>query len=493
MKRTAKSMFINVAVAGGLLLLGESIMAQQGVPIPDPAVTPETGLTSTATFESIPPGQPKPIRADATGPQSPVVNNTVVDNTVVGNTEIPWGGPRQPDPMADDLSARFPSPAVCEICGEGEDAPPLWSVRQDVRVLSIARTRGKRLSERRGDQLTSAIWDNDVLVYRPITDSDGDPVYGFDGVISTRSLSFDVAAGYSTTVGRHLGRDAQNRDHFLEFTYWGMQKWDAFKQANATERIVDTLSAPSTFEHGNLYSSFPEEVRGFNRADQHWAVQESRLNDFELNIRLRPRSRADRMVLYPNGRWRRQCQSGAKLSYLFGMRVLTLDETFRFQSQGVLHVLDDQGVLLERRPVSGDYLIRTHNDLFGLQIGFDYVFRQCKWNWGFHGKTGPYVNFADQISRIVTDAAGDEIGTEDINMRRVADAEDASLLLELGVEGTYKIRPNVSIRASYDMMWMVGMARAAEQLDFNLNGVSRLNNDAAMFTQGVSLGIECLW
>ncbi|MEE8451235.1 MAG: BBP7 family outer membrane beta-barrel protein, partial [Thermoguttaceae bacterium] len=130
---------------------------------------------------------------------------------------------------------------------------------------------------------------------------------------------------------------------------------------------------------------------------------------------------------------------------------------------------------------------------FGLQVGFDYVFRKCKWNWGFHGKTGPYINFADQISRIVTDAAGDEPAGPDLDVRRVADADDAALLVEVGVEGSYKIRPNMSLRASYDLMWMVGMARAADQLDFDLGNIPQLNNDATMFIHGLSLGVECLW
>ena len=106
-----------------------------------------------------------------------------------------------------------------------------------------------------------------------------------------------------------------------------------------------------------------------------------------------------------------------------------------------------------------------------------------------HGEGEVYLG----TTTAVTDATGDEIGDTDLNVRRASDAEDIAMLLELGVGGTYNIRPNVSIRASYDMMWMVGMARAAEQLDFNLNRASQLSNDAVMFTQGISLGIECLW
>jgi len=478
-KRTTKNMFIQVAVAGGLLLLGRSVMAQQDVPIHDPTVTPATGLTSTAAWEPIAPGQLQPMRADAIGPQGPIA----------GETEIPWGESGETDSLAGDPAAGFPAPAVCEICGEGEDAPPPWYVQQDVRVLSIADPY---------NILTSTLGRREQVEVVDRTDPQNpfvkyEMVDVFDPIMGTRSMMFDVAAGYSTTVGRHLGRDTENRDHFLEFTYWGMQRWDGSAQTNATD--VVTTDAPLNFVSGNLYSPFPEGVRGFNRADQHWIAQESRLNDYELNVRLRPRGRADRMVLYPNGRWRRQCQPGTKLSYLFGMRVLTLDESFGFHSRGTLDVIDpDTKEVLERRPIAGDYLINSHSNLVGLQIGFDYVIQKCKWNWGFHGKTGPYINFADQVSRIVTDAAGDETsGSFDLDERRVADADNVAALLEFGVESSYKIRPNVSLRASYDLMWMIGMARAAEQLDFDLNSVPKLRSEAVMFTHGLSLGVECLW
>ena len=44
-------------------------------------------------------------------------------------------------------------------------------------------------------------------------------------------------------------------------------------------------------------------------------------------------------------------------------------------------------------PVSGDYDTKTENDLIGLQIGSDIMFRRCKWAWGVRAKNGALCKF----------------------------------------------------------------------------------------------------
>ena len=48
-------------------------------------------------------------------------------------------------------------------------------------------------------------------------------------------------------------------------------------------------------------------------------------------------------------------------------------------------------------------------------------------------------------------------------------------------------------RASYDFMWITGVALAPEQLQFVANPVNRINTNGMIFAQGVSLGLEWLW
>jgi hypothetical protein len=79
----------------------------------------------------------------------------------------------------------------CAVCGEGRDCPRRFYVEQGTRILTRSRAR---------DQLISREFVGGV---------------GFVPKMSIHSLDFDIAAGYSITVGRYLGRDSEKRDHFL--------------------------------------------------------------------------------------------------------------------------------------------------------------------------------------------------------------------------------------------------------------------------------------
>jgi hypothetical protein len=311
--------------------------------------------------------------------------------------------------------------------------------------------------------------------------------FTFEPVMNTRSITFDVAAGYAATVGRYLGRDTDNRDHFIEFTFWGLNEWWEDTAVNGTEvEYTDDAGAP--FFAGSLYSQFDwSEVGGFSRADTHYISYHSDIHNYEFNFLMRPRGRGDRLVLYPNGKWRRECLPGGYLSFLFGLRFTSIDEAFGFNARGFV---DQNG---ERNEVSGDYLVLTHNDLYGLQIGADYIYRHCRWSWGFRVKAGPFINFCDQASHVRTDATADPLVTTDLDFRRVARKDAAALVAEMGFVGTYKIRPNMVFRAAYDFMWVTGLALAPEQLTFQTNPPPALNHGGMIFYHGLTLGLELQW
>ena len=54
------------------------------------------------------------------------------------------------------------------------------------------------------------------------------------------------------------------------------------------------------------------------------------VNNFELTARISPRNLPDRLVMYPNGKWRRECQTGWYMSYLFGLRAMSINDDFIF-------------------------------------------------------------------------------------------------------------------------------------------------------------------
>jgi len=194
------------------------------------------------------------------------------------------------------------------------------------------------------------------------------------------------------------------------------------------------------------------------------------------------------MVLQPDGRWRRECRPGTYMSYLYGLRIMTVNETAMFQSwsQG-LDPFHSDSITTGR----GDYSAVAHNTLMGLQIGADMTFRKCKWSWGVNAKLGPYVNWATQESAI--NAYIDEQSQHNVAQQLRASRCVASLVGEFGFDATYKFRPNLVGRASYDFMWITGLALAPDQFQFDASPVDRINTNGMAFCQGVSFSLEWLW
>jgi hypothetical protein len=216
----------------------------------------------------------------------------------------------------------------------------------------------------------------------------------------------------------------------------------------------------------------------------------SSMNNFEIDGRICPRGEPDRLVLHPDGLWRKECQPGMYTSYLYGLRFMELDETFRFHSQSTGQFGNDGTIPVQ--DAVGDYDAVTHNSLVGLQIGADLTFRNCKWTWGVQSKLGGYINFASQSS-IIDAAVTDGTARPSFNMPFSSNAEPVALIGEVGFQATYKFRPNLVGRAGWNFMWISGVALAPEQLQFVANPVNKVNTNGSIFSQGVSLGLEWLW
>ena len=361
-----------------------------------------------------------------------------------------------------------------------------------------------------------------------------------DTVMSVGELGFDVAAGYHATVGRYLGRDSHNRDQFIEFSYWGMNSWVQSETTNGVlapfyradtlptgndpleffptnalyETVQDAIDNLVTSEwKGNLFSPFRRIEQGqvtsglatpddmalsvaFNDVEQHSISYSSRMDNFELTARLRPRLR-DRLILTGTGRWRQAPQDGYQTSYIFGMRLMSIDERFVFLSRGRLIAngaspLDQPILPILVYEKSGSYTVRTHNDLFGLQFGCDFIHHGPSWNYGFRAKAGPFINFSDQRSLIVADSLNPE-ATPHLEIPFEARKDEAALIVEIGAEGSYQLTPQITASASYDIMWIAGLALAPEQLQFVTNPLDQINSGGTVFYHGLSLNLEFLW
>jgi hypothetical protein len=208
---------------------------------------------------------------------------------------------------------------------------------------------------------------------------------------------------------------------------------------------------------------------------------------------MRPRGETDQLVLQPNGRWRRECRPGTYMSYLAGLRFMTIGDGFLWHMSG--RVIDTSG-LPGRSPnvfTSGNYNVQTENDLFGFQFGGDMIFRRCKWNWGVHAKVGPYVNFARCLQEINNSGTGDPFGFVFFNDRFNAHRQKVALIGEVGFEANYKFTPTLTGRIAYDFMWINGLALAPEQLQFTTSPEATINTNGGIFSHGLTMGLDWSW
>jgi hypothetical protein len=477
-KKTTRSILVQLAVIG-LVVGGRAAVAQM---IPDgaeqpggvdihfgPALPVEPGpLGDAPIFADQPEPEPKP---DAAVGQPAEVMPGLAETPFVAEESISFDG----DAYGEAYGACATGPC-CAVCGGGDCCPPTWYTHQEARIFA------------RSWPTNIALALEDV----PRTDTQGNfvvtpPFTVAEPRLSTRSVGFDVAAGYAMTLGRYLGRDARNRDRFLEFSYWGLSDWRETRAVTG-ERLTDTVTlAPNTVTFGSLNSEFPAAVGGFNRVDLQRISYYSDLNNFELNLRLRPRGRGNRLVLHPSGRWRQECRPGWQCSYLIGVRVMSIDENLTWHTEGAFEV---NGAPFGN--VTADYSVRTYNNLVGMQFGADLMHRTCKYSWGVRAKAGPYVNFSSQASRAVTNAAGDPFASIPIDFRTSATKDDAAFIGEVGFLATYSISPNLILRASWDMVWVGRLTLASEQITFVSDPPDAINTAGLNLYQGLSAGFTWL-
>ena len=397
-----------------------------------------------------------------------------ISNGTISATELPSNDTSiDPDSIAAQMaSSPFAAP-VTDSCdayfGRGSACPPQWYVDQGVRLL----VRGKPRMVPMGRELKVV------------------PGLQLPGVIDSRAVNYEAQAGYTLTLGYHLGHDSENRDQYFEFTYWGMNHWNESYAVTGSRLTVGAYTFGNLFSpfepSNNIYDSF---VPGFNRADEMSINSRSEIHNFEWNLRLIPRGRADRLVLHPDGRWEREIPQGCQWHYLIGLRYLTFDESFAFRARGRI----TQGGSNVAFP-TGDYLSFTTNDMAGLQAGVEMHWRKPRWDFGARVKAGPYINWAGQSTYCRTTGGGDDpfAGGFDLNFDTRANNAKTAFVGELGLFASYKLRKNFNLHASYDFYWVSGLALAPEQIRFETNPSDHIASLTTLLFQGMSLRAELLW
>ena len=289
---------------------------------------------------------------------------------VVGDESMPIGGV-----FGDQV------PGACEYCGGGNCLPPCWSIQPSFSVISLSRPNNIRLGT---DSLPAGPLSAGSVV---VTNSGLQTQQNFTqylndtveiSALETHTPAIDDSPMYGFVVRRFLGRDGENRDHFIEAAFNGLDHFQSAMTADGTVipffGTVPTIqaipAAPPTvlYFQGSLVSPFPIFLplngnqgplvapyfsplgetydKAFNRSTVMLTTFGSNYNEFELNYRFVGHNQPDQLVLNPNGRWYRQCETGYFYSYFFGLKSMIINESSTFLSQGALYQtqVDQAGV-----------------------------------------------------------------------------------------------------------------------------------------------------
>lgn len=529
---------VNLRLLMGLLVL-VALATPAAAQSRRPAATREPALVAARRLRQPPPPPPTATPDDSLFPEEPSPTEMPSDEVPesLGDEEQAVGdevladenlADESGEPAADDADASGGEEVVEELVDEewseaeeiapgllegeflhgtgtcGEEGCPHcrnWYSRLDFTLYHRNRPREEELVR------TSA------LVTNPIT---GAVTLVEFGTLGTKAVAFSLSPGARITVGRYLGRDAQNRDHMLEASYMGFTNWSkATQQQFGRQRTQTTVTDPLTgnsdvyrFVGTTAFTDFPGNAnRGFDAADQYIYESSSSLHDLQFNRRIRRGLRRNRLVYMPGG-WTQQSTPGLTPSILGGLRFIQIHENAAFRARGRI---DNPEVFIgndvNNNPVfapfgvggdfTGDYTTATHNHLFGAQVGGDLTQQFDRWNYGFLLRLGLFSNFAtsdglilvdDPVTFRQTQAPVDNIAFGD-------SSRSLAFLGEIGFQWSYNLNRYMTFRAGYNLMWVTGLALAPEQMTFASEGfaTTTINRGGRTTFQGGNFGLEIVF
>ena len=275
-------------------------------------------------------------------------------------------------------------------------------------------------------------------------------------------------------LGRFLFRDHKNRDHVAEMILYGGGQWTQQENLVANpNNILQTTSliVPVTLGGGN------DDFTGATRSQYRY---DSRFNSVELNYHLKTRMLKDRIEMEPSGHWVRRAQPTVTRSFLAGVRYFDLNEDIDWDAFGIPDADNDTNL------ESGNYVVRIDNDLIGTQLGFSWNYETARWSAGMRSKAGMYLNRLDLRSSFLV--------TGDLTQGSTnLDEHNLSFISETAGIFKWHLRPNLSLRASLEVLFLASMATAERQIDFIPSGSPSITHTSDIVYLGGAIGLEQYW
>jgi hypothetical protein len=293
---------------------------------------------------------------------------------------------------------------------------------------------------------------------------------GFGTVLALNPLVIDGskpgADGMArVTLGRFLFRDGKNRDHNLQATYFGGGSW---KQNSAIEASsADGLNVNDFIDRVNP---------SFDGAESMAFDYETGLDSFETNYIVKARMGRDQMVLQPDGHWVRSANTSQTYAFLAGFRYLNLTDVLNITAERDPDDDASQG---------GNYFVDSDNNLLGGQFGVTVAHETARWSAGLNAKAGSFWNRMNLNSQFL---AGPELvpsrGTTDVAEDNLSFVAEAEVLLK------WHLRPNLSLRAGFELLYVDSVALAPHQVNFIPGGYPPIADDGDVVLMGTALGVE---
>ena len=288
-----------------------------------------------------------------------------------------------------------------------------------------------------------------------------DHIFSSDGILGPPALStgglddLGRESGFRVT-GAYLIGPSTN----LELTYFGAFNWAASGEVtSATDNLYSVISDFGAFPSGGYQET--------DEGDLHRLAYSSELDNAELNLR------------------RRWISANCLFhtSFLAGVRYLRLREDLTYYTRSTVR----NGEL--------NYDLGTDNDLIGFQIGTESaICLTPRFKLGAEIEAGVYGARTKQSTHVTATTVSPDL------IESVKD-NDAAFVGEAGVFGLFRITPRLTARAGYTVLYVNGVALAAD--NFNPESPNQLvplvgrdpfidNNGDALF-HGANLGLEWTW
>jgi hypothetical protein len=266
-----------------------------------------------------------------------------------------------------------------------------------------------------------------------------------DVLLTADDLDFDWTGGVRAGYGRRICGCLS-----LEFGYLGIFELTG----KETVELEDSLTLPD---------DFGLQVNNFFAADEVTICYESDLHSGEANLVF---------CCYSCD----ACGRCRSIEWLTGFRYISLNESISMTA-------------FDSEEGTSTYRVRARNDLYGGQVGLRVRSCRGRWSWETTGKAGIYGNDMEQLQSSIIDfpdveylpATGSRAG-------------GVAFVGDFNLTAIYQLSRCWGLRAGYNLIWMEGVALAADQLNFTNDGSpATLVDGGGVLLHGANVGLEARW